>query len=135
MPYITRADLIKKPGKELLEQLTDRDGLGKIDDGVLNDAITEAGVEIDAYLKGRYAVPLSPVPDIIKNKARDLVVYHLYIHEPPDQTAKRYNDAIKFLREVRDGDIDLGVDDPAPAQDGFNMKSSVVSTRIDYERY
>jgi phage gp36-like protein len=65
MAYATQAQLIDHCGELELIQLTDREAGAVLDTGVLETA--RAGVEslMDGYIGRRYAVPVSPVPDLL----------------------------------------------------------------------
>ena len=115
MPYCTKQDLIDRFGEAEMIQLTDRAATGEIDDAVLDQAIEDAGGEIDGYLaSGGYATPLSPVPRIVTAKACDMARHALYDDHAAEQVRKRYEDAIRFLRAVADGTVKLGVSAPEP---------------------
>lgn len=126
MPYCTRQDLIDRYGETEILQLTDRDGIGVIDDTVVTRAIDDAGAEIDGYLAGRYRLPLATVPRLITSVACDLARYHLYADGAPEAVAKRHDDAIKLLGAVSRGAINLGLSttgDAAATSDGAQMES------------
>jgi len=135
MPYCTKQDLIDRFAESELIQLTDRSNSGLIDDTVLNKAIADADAEIDSKLKNRYTVPLSPTPDILNLKACDIARYFLYEDSPTDHVTKRYDDAIKFLKEVRDGKESLGVDTPAPTTSPGRMKVRQGNSVTDWDTY
>ena len=113
MSYNTKQNMIDRYGEEELIQLTDRDRDGVIDDAVLDQAIADAGAEIDGYLAGRYQLPLGTVPPILTVYACDMTRYRLYDDAATEQVEKRYADALKFLRLAAEGKVQLG-----PADDG-----------------
>ncbi len=116
MAYCDKADLLEQLDERELVQLTDDDGLGVVDPGVIESAITDAGGEIDGYLGGRYPVPLDPVPAIIRKLAVDIAIYNLHARRlgPPEHREARYRNAIRFLEKVASGRIGLGASDPDP---------------------
>ncbi|AVP97905.1 DUF1320 domain-containing protein [Ahniella affigens] len=71
---------------------------------------------VDGYLAGRYVLPLSPVPGVLKGWVLDIVWFRLLgdrIGKPSeDSAALRYRDALRFLEQVRDGKLSLGASDP-----------------------
>lgn len=100
---------------------------------IIDAAITDADAEIDGYLAKRYAVPLSPPPQVINKFSKDIAVYNLFsrigIDEGTDQKnyLNRYNAAVKFLTLVAEGKVSIGaqVDDPkVAAATGFSVKSN-----------
>lgn len=126
MPYCTQQDLVDRFGEDELIQLTDRANVGAIDQAVLDRAIADAGAEIDGYLAGRYALPLATVPTVLVRLACDITRYFLYDKAPPEQVAKRYDDAARFLRSVAKGEVALGADAAgvkAMPSDGAQMES------------
>jgi phage gp36-like protein len=80
---------------------------------VIAQAIADADAEIDAYCGSQFnGLPFSSVPDIIRAKAVDIAIYHLYSRRQgaPEWRAKRYDDAVKFLAKVSEGKITFGGD-------------------------
>lgn len=116
MPYATLADLTARFGEEELIQLTDRLGAGVVDAVVAGAALAEADAEIDAYLAGRYALPLAAVPQILVRLACDIARYRLATDTPLEEVRKRYEDARRLLENLAAGRVTLGlpaVDQPA----------------------
>lgn len=122
MPYVTQQQLIDRFGSEELIQLTDRANAGAIDTAVLNQAIADAGAEIDGYLAGRYQLPLATAPSILALYCGDIARYRLYDDAARDEVRKRYDDAIEFLKLVAKGTVRLGADEPA-ATGGAQMET------------
>jgi phage gp36-like protein len=117
MPYCTLDDIKKLIPEEALAQLTDDEGLGSVNPARVDEAIAQADAEINSYCGGRYAVPFSMVPDIVKKLSVDIVLYNLYsrrVEEAPAIRAERYKNAIRQLEGISKGVISLGVD-PAPS--------------------
>lgn len=94
---------------------------------VVEEALRNADGVIDGYLCMRkptaYAVPMTPVPEIVTVWARWIARYLLHkdrvnTEERTDPVVRDYKDAIKFLEQVRDGKFSLGVDDPLPPASG-----------------
>ena len=103
MPYCTTQDMIERFGEQELIQLTDRTGTGSIDSGVLDQAITDADQQIDRKLRGRYAVPIQPVPVELTPIACDITRYLLYRHKPPEEVRDRFEAALRELRDYATG--------------------------------
>lgn len=102
--------------KELAELLPD-EGAGE--DGRSFSAVAaDADSLIDTYLAGRYAVPLSPIPSVIRGIAADITRYELYDDSPPTEVAERYKDAIAKLEQIRDGELSLPGSTPAVSTNG-----------------
>lgn len=126
MTYATQQDMIDRFAQTELVELTDRSNTGNIDTTVLNRSLSDADVLIDGYLQGRYTLPLVTVPKVLSLYAGDIARYLLYDNQAPEQVEKRYDDAIKFLQQVAQGKITLGLsaagESPAEA-DGAQMES------------
>lgn len=117
--YCTLADLKKRLDlQKLIEISNDRDNPVLDDQGnpTVNEvnvsmAIQESGAEMDAYLGGRYPVPLSPVPDVVVKLAVDIAIYNLFSRgwmQEEDQTIySRYRRAIKLLEKMASGEVQL----------------------------
>jgi phage gp36-like protein len=112
MPYCTTSDITKRIPEETLIQLTDDDDLGVIGQDVVDGAIADSDELIDGYLRGRYVLPLSPEPGIIKAISVNLTVYDLYGRRPafavPDDVKERHKVQIKVLEQIQTGRISLG---------------------------
>lgn len=78
MPYCTLGDIKDHIPEANIIQLTDDEGLGVVNQSRVDKAITTADSVIDGYLRGRYSLPLSTVPELIKTIAIDIAVYKLY---------------------------------------------------------
>lgn len=134
MPYATQSQMVERFGALELIQLTDRAEplTGAIVAAVLDAALLDADQEIDSYLRGVRALPLAePIPERLVRVACDLARYHLYDDRAPEGVRTRYQDAIRWLRDVAAGKAALGLDDPAPAVSGRVVTAQGVSA-IDW---
>ncbi len=115
MAYCTESDIQKQLSPEQLIELTDDDGNDLPDSGVIEQAIADADAEIDSYLAGRYTVPVSPVPAVIRKLSVDIAIWNLYSRRTvTDENRKeRYKAAIDLLKLVSEGKAALGADEPA----------------------
>jgi len=127
--YCTGEQMAERFGRNIIAQLTSRDGSGEIDEAVLDSAIADASAEIDMFLAGRYSLPLSSVPlpltRIACVIARDILAVNSDVHD--ERWAKQADDARKMLRDIADGRTSLGVDSlaqaPATPPSGVSMES------------
>ena len=134
--YATRSDMRSRFGAEELVQLTNKgatpitaqmlsDGIDGVDLSgytqaeqdeiaaalaVLDRALDDAQAEIDPYLQGRYALPLSSTPTMLLKLAADMARFNLYENAPPEIVQTRYENAVQFLRGVSRGQVSLGLD-------------------------
>lgn len=129
MPYATQAQMIARFGEQELIQLTDRDGLlGAIVATVLDAALLDADEEIDSYLRGVRALPLvAPIPERLVRVACDLARYHLYDDHAPEGVRTRYQDGVRWLRDVASGKASLGEVDTVAPETGRMVISAVAS--------
>lgn len=115
MGYCTLQDLIDRFGEQELLHLSPNEAGDAIAPDKVTRAIDDATGEINGYVAaGGYPVPLAPVPAIVVAYCADIARYRLHTHAP-DQVSKRYDDAIKFLRAVSSGQVQLGVKEPEPS--------------------
>ncbi len=113
--YATLQDMLAKYGETETVALTDREGAGAPDEAVAAAALAQASDEADSYLAGRYAVPVSPVPPVLKAMVCDMARYHLTGGQTleTDPIAGRYKLAIRWLERVASGAAELpGVGQP-----------------------
>lgn len=100
------------PANDLVELTDDAIPPAWINQNVVDRAIADAGELIDGYLRGRYTLPLTPVPGLINTLAVDVAIYRLYSRRikltPPEVVSKRFELAGKLLGEIRAGKISLG---------------------------
>ena len=103
--YATREALISRFGSEIAELELMHDN----PQDATENAIQDATEEIDGYLAVRYPLPLPNIPNNLKRIACDIARYRLYTREPSEAVTKRYDDAITFLKGVRDKKNDLAI--------------------------
>lgn len=131
MPYATANDFTARFGPDELLQLTDRNHDGATDADVLGQAISDADAEIDAYLAGRFALPLSgTVPPVLVRIACDVIRYRLWDQAASEEVTTRYNAAVKFLQSVASGLVKIGVEPEPAATADTNAALSVSSGRV-----
>lgn len=108
MAYCSVEDLLNMISREELAALTAEAG-EEPDGTVVGAAIAKAEDEINAYVAGRYPVPLTPVPPQIVGVAVDLTLYHLYSRRSvmPPVRRQRYEAALMFLWLVAAGQVHL----------------------------
>lgn len=132
--YCVQSDLEKQLPPAQLIQLTDDDGDGAADSGVVTDNITRADNEINAYCAKRYTVPFAPVPDLIKTLSVDIAIWNLHKRRGIERDAvnKAYARAIQLLKDIASGTASLGVT-PGPAESeagGPQVTTEVSDARV-----
>ena len=110
--YATPADMVSLFGEREVIALSDRALAGAIDAAVLADALEQAAAEIDAYLAGRYALPLARVPRLLMRICCDIARYRLCGNDTQETepVRNRYKDAHRMLTEIQRGALTLGLD-------------------------
>ncbi len=111
MSYIDSDDMVEEFGEREMIERTDRSipPGDVIDPQVMIKAINHACSFIDARLVGRYTLPLTIVPTIIKQIALDLARCRLYDDHQPDHIKDRCDEAKNLLKEISSGKLSLGV--------------------------
>ncbi|MEX2155110.1 MAG: phage protein Gp36 family protein [Gemmatimonadaceae bacterium] len=123
MQYASAQDMKDRYPEKDLRELTDVDGQ-VINDDRLDGALADASAEIDGYLMGRYALPLASVPQALVLYCCDIAMYRLQALRPAndiEDAKNRYDSAIRFLKCVSKGEVQLGVsssDAPAVQTEG-----------------
>ena len=127
MPYCTQQDMIDRVGDEELIQITNPEdpSATTINATRLDKAINDGAVFIDGFLRSRYQLPLSVIPEVLERLNCVITRYYLYKH-PTDQVMKDYDDAVSHLRLVSKGDVDLGLSasgDTPPTSDSAEVQT------------
>ena len=128
MPYCTLADLQLAIPAQTLVWLSDDDPAATgINLSVVDEAIRQAVELVDGYLRGRYLLPISPVPSIIKDMTVNLARHWLYARRPegndlPEAVTRTWNAAIKTLEAIRDNRITLGLPSGGSAPEPGEIK-------------
>jgi len=120
MPYATQAQLIDRFGEGRLIALTDRAPipLGVIDAAVMARALADTDAVIDGYLAGRYALPLAATPALVADVAQAIALWKLHTSEPEAKVKADHDAAMRTLREIAQGIVQLSVAGIEPAASG-----------------
>jgi len=119
MTYASQQDLIDRFGEQEIVQITDRTNSppSTIDATKVARALSDADTIINSYIASRYDTPVSPVPDVLVEKACAIARYKLYSDGAPDRVNTDYGDALKWLVQVSSGVVVLsGASSPPAAQ-------------------
>ena len=112
MAYATVADFVLRVGELQTIQLTDRDGVGEINEQVLELGLSDSSSQMDGYLSARYALPLPAVPQNLVRLCCDLTRYRLASMsgvDITDEIIERYKLSLKELEQLAKGAISLGL--------------------------
>lgn len=120
MSYATQAELVERYGEPMLIVLTDREDppADAIDADVVARALADADAAIDGYLAGRYALPLSSLPPLVRDLALAIAIYKLHRDTASDKIRKDYEDALAQLKQIAAGVVRLAVAGVEPASSG-----------------
>jgi len=101
--------LVDRFGEEQLLLLADRDNDQVLDADVIAKAIGDADGIVGLHLRGRYALPLSPVDDVIVNIVCDLARTALYGKgtDVPEAVLDRDKAARALLKLMASGELVL----------------------------
>jgi len=129
MAYATLDDLKKEISEEELIQLTDDDGLGTVNQTVVDEICERASAEIDGYLVTRYNVPLDTPHILIKRICVDLVLYYLKLRRSvvTDDIQERKKNVDKLLNRISKGQVKLGVSEEPERVQTAEVKASTRS--------
>ena len=114
MRYCTREDIGKAIPELTLVQLSNDDPAAEQpSESVIEDGVRQAEELVDGYLRGRYVLPLDPVPTVLRDAVVYLTRHWLYQRRPegaiPDAVKDSRKDTIKLLESIRDGVVTLGM--------------------------
>ncbi|RRW38514.1 gp436 family protein [Ectopseudomonas oleovorans] len=114
MHYCTRADIGKAIPELTLTQLSNDDPIAELpDESVIEDGVRQAEELVDGYLRGRYDLPLDPVPSVLRDAVVYLTRHWLYQRRPegaiPEAVKDSRKDTLKLLESIRDGVVTLGM--------------------------
>lgn len=120
MPYATEQQLVDRFGEGRIIALTDRGvvPMGVIDTAVLARALADSDAMIDGYLAGRYALPLASTPPLVADIAQAIALWKLHTTEPEAKVKADYDAAVRTLREIAQGIVQLSVAGLEPAASG-----------------
>lgn len=120
MSYLTTSDLVVRFGAAQLALIADRDNDGVADEPILARAIDDAGAVVDLFVRGRYALPLSPVDPAIAVIVGDLARRNLYgdATEVPESVLAADKAARRQLELIADGKAQLACAPASSADTG-----------------
>lgn len=115
MNYITINDLLIEFSTQELAKLTGDPTGNHINTNRIELAIKQAQSEVDAYLSDNYILPLSIVPDLIKNLTYELIVYNIYSQyyknsEITEQVKWRRLNSLSILKLLKNNEIIINAD-------------------------
>lgn len=107
MSYASLEDLIERAGADEILQVADRDLDGVADPSVIEAALTHADNTVNGYVRVRYALPFSAVPDLVRTWSVSIARYFLHRDGAPDYVVRDWKEAIAALKDVGAGRLQL----------------------------
>lgn len=112
MAYATVQDMIGRFGEIEMLRLSSVDGVlpDVVNPVPVEQALADADGIVDSYLRKRYSVPLSPVPQVITRASCILARYDLSVggdREPADQVKADRRDIVAWLTQLSNGTATL----------------------------
>ena len=108
--YVTAKEIVRRYGRDHLQLPSDHNSDGLPDLDPINAAIVDASSEIDGYLSGRFAVPLTgidtdPALSWVKRCCSDMAVYYLCASSDyaTEIISERYRNCISKLKFIASG--------------------------------
>ncbi|WP_197329532.1 gp436 family protein [Ralstonia syzygii] len=114
MRYCSLADLqLAIPPQTLIWLSNDDESATAIHPAVVDEAVRQAEELVDAHLRGRYNLPLDPVPSVVKDMTVNLARHWLYARRPegselPEAVTRTYKASLRMLEAVRDNKLTIG---------------------------
>lgn len=113
--WLTVTGFVERFGLDETIIATDRDGSRMIDSLYLIGALRDAQAEAEAFVAGRYALPLSAVPGLLQTAVADLARARLYPRGAPEGVTNAAAAQRRILDRIAAGAIPLpGVGGTAP---------------------
>lgn len=107
MAYAALQDMVDRYGTAEMTDITDRGDTGAPDPDVAGVALADATATIDAYLSGRYLLPLDPVPAVAVQWCCQIARFLLWKNDANDAVTLAYKAAMAGLGRAQDGSMNL----------------------------
>lgn len=128
MSYATFDDLIDRFTEAELIMLTDPSGAGEVYMPPIERALSDAAAEINSALRGRYALPMSPVDPLLAAIACDIARLALHADRPTEAVKENAKVARELLSAIAAGKRVLAAA-PAAAAEAVTGLVEMVSGR------
>lgn len=126
---------------ELIQLAASQENPEAMDEAKVQAAIESASAELDAYVGVRRACPVDPVPALLAELVEDVAIYKLTTlrnRGGTEDARKRYEDALRIVRDYAKGLASLGFVEPVeereePHQAAFMAgRERLFSRDMDY---
>lgn len=130
MAYATQQDILDRYGDDALYVAADRNNDDAIDTNVVTRALDDASDEINSYVGKKYPLPLPGVPTVLTRPCVDIALYRLSFSTAlTEEKRKRYDDALRFLKEVAAGNVSLGYDPSSDTRESSDTAEVISNPR------
>jgi phage gp36-like protein len=134
MAYIDKTYILSKSNATDVNGILDGNG---IDDSKLIDIIADAEALVNRKLSKRYLVPIPEPTNDLKRFVLDIVLYYIYsIVNTTDEIEairKRYDETIKTLDKIADGNESLSNQEEKSDTISKNMVTSITRAKLNTE--
>lgn len=115
MSYSVLEDIQIRISENILIQLTDDTDSGAVDSSKVEAAVEWADEIIDGYIRGRYTLPLTEIPGLIRNISVDLAIYRLYTRrmtaDIPESITNIFKSSLKILSDIQTNKVSIGINE------------------------
>lgn len=131
MIYASTADLESYLGTEAYERLCDRDDSGAVDVSDVEDALARASSCADSYIAKWIPalIAAAAVPRLLVQHVLDMTVFFLAGDDATDRMRTRYEDALRWLRDVQSGKAVLDVPPVGEGESASGVARVVAQSR------
>lgn len=128
--YVTRDDLLATDAERVWNMAINKD-TQQLDEEKIQLAIDDADAEVNSFLAKRFKLPLNlpTLPSPLRRAAVSIAFYWLSERDNQitDEVQKRYDEALRTLREIANGTRDLGLSSDTPVEETNNGRLIIVS--------
>lgn len=109
--YASQADIDDLYGTDLLLRIADPNKTGSPDATIVERGLQSADDLINSYVSTRYNLPLSTVPNVLRDCAIDIAVYKIALERArrTEEMRTRYDDWMAWLKDLAVGKVGLGL--------------------------
>jgi len=111
MPYLTADDYVTRFSEPEAIRITDTARTGAPNFATIEEAIADQSLFADAFLSGRYRLPINPAPELLRKAVADLAREQLHSTRPTQAVTDNADRARALLKDLSAGRANI----PAPA--------------------
>jgi phage gp36-like protein len=131
MAYMTADEYLDRYGEQETTRLTDEERTGSYDSGRLEDALSDAQDEADAYIGKRYTIPLDAPPRFVKSIVGAIARLLLHKTIAPQPVRDDAAEARARLKDISRGLMSIPAATGLVVETGGSSLSSTSGDGID----